>query len=129
MINKKLLTTLTTCLLATSCASIFKGSEQEITIDSNVQGAELSLNGEKIGTTPFQGKIKRSSDAHLTVSKPGYESKEIILDTSIEPVFLGNIISGGVFGSSTDYGTGAMYQYSPGNVVVDLKEISGQGKL
>lgn len=125
--KKKLL--LTTCILASSCATIFKGSDQEVSIDSNVKGAEISLNGATIGTTPFHGKIKRQSGAKLILSKAGYESKTILLDTNVEPLFFGNILSGGVFGSSTDYGSGAMYQYSPGNIVVDLKEISGQGKL
>jgi len=113
---------LTTCLLASSCASIFKGSQQDITIDSNVKGADISINGKLIGRTPFSGKIKRESEARLQVSKEGYESKVIVLDTGIEPIWFGNIISGGVFGSTTDYGTGAMYQYTPGNIVVDLKE-------
>lgn len=112
------------CVLLSSCASIFKGAEQDVTIDSNVHGADIRLNGELIGTTPFSGKIKKQNDARILLSAKGHESREIILDTSIEPFWFGNLIFGGAFGSTTDYSTGAMYQYAPGNIVVDLHEVS-----
>lgn len=36
-------------------------------------------------------------------------------------MFWVNILSGGVFGSSTDYSTGAMYQYEPSTFMVSLQ--------
>jgi len=102
------------------CASIVKGSKQVVTIESNVRGAEVKVNGELVGTTPFTGPIKRGSDTTVLLSKTGYASKTLTLSTSVEPVFWGNIIFGGVFGSTTDMSTGSMYQYAPATYNVDL---------
>lgn len=60
-----------------SCATIFKGSTQTISIDSNVKGADVVLDGVTLGKTPFIGKIKRASSATITLKKEGYFTKTI----------------------------------------------------
>ena len=107
--------------LTSGCASILKGSEQPVNINSNVDGAEVLVNGQLVGRTPFTGTIKRTSDIRLTVQKDGYKSRTITLDTGIEPVFWVNIFIGGVFGSTTDFATGSMWKVSPNTYNVDLK--------
>ena len=114
-----------------SCASILKGTSQVVTINSNVKGATVSVNGVDVGKTPFTGPIPRGSETALRLEKAGYEEKTITLYTEVEPVFWGNIIFGGSFGSSTDYGTGAMYRYSPSTFDIDLAplpELPAEGK-
>ena len=106
--------------LSTGCASIVTGGKQPITVNSNVPGAAVAVNGQQVGVTPFVGEVKRDSTAHLTVSKPGYNPQSIVLTTTLEPWFWGNIILGGFFGSSTDAGTGAMNKYAPDTYVVTL---------
>jgi len=54
-----------------------------------VEGAEVHVNGQMVGRTPFTGTIKRTNDIRLTVSKTGYTPRTISLDVSVEPVFLG----------------------------------------
>jgi len=113
-----------------SCASIIKGTNELVSIDSNVKGADVVVNGKTIGQTPYNGKIKRASESTITIKKEGYQSKTIVADTTIEPIFWGNILVGGVLGSSTDFGTGAMYKYSPATFIVDLTPLEAniQGK-
>ena len=106
--------------LSTGCASIVTGGKQPITINSNVPGAVVAVNGQRIGTTPYVGEIKRDSATNVTVSKIGYFPQTIVLATTLEPWFWGNILLGGVFGSSTDAGTGAMNKYAPDSYVVAL---------
>jgi len=103
------------------CATIVKGKSQTVSIDSNVKGAEIVIDGTVVGSTPYTGSITRGSSTSLTVRKPGYRSKTIVLNSDVEPIFWGNVISGGFLGSSTDAGTGAMYKYSPSNIEVDLQ--------
>ena len=110
--------------LTSGCASILKGSEQPVNINSNVDGAEVLVNGQLVGRTPFSGSIKRTSEVRLTVQKDGYQSRTITLDTGIEPVFWVNIFIGGVFGSTTDLATGSMWKVSPNTYNVDLKSAS-----
>jgi hypothetical protein len=100
-------------LLGAGCASIVNGTTQVVTIDSNVRGAEVAVDGAVVGRTPYTGPIKRGSSTTVRVTNPGYQPKTITLSTEVEPIFWGNIILGGFFGSTTDAGTGAMYKYAP----------------
>jgi hypothetical protein len=102
------------------CASIVSGTTQVVTIDSNVRGAEVAVNGLPVGRTPYTGPIKRGSTTTVRVTGPGYQAKTITLSTEIEPIFWGNIILGGFFGSTTDAGTGAMYKYAPATYEIAL---------
>ena len=118
---------ITFLLLFTGCASILKGSEQPVNINSNVDEAEVLINGQMVGRTPFSGTIQRKSKTVLIVQKTGYMSRSIVLDTGIEPVFWVNILIGGVFGSTTDFATGSMWKVSPNTYNVDLKPVSSSG--
>jgi hypothetical protein len=104
----------------TGCASIIKGSKQTVTIDSNVKDAEIYLDGALVGKTPYTGELKRGSGKTMMLKKAGYQTKTMTLSTSVEPIFFGNIISGGALGSTTDLATGSMYQYSPASWSIDM---------
>ena len=75
--------------LLTGCASIVTGGKQPITIHSNVPGAVVSVNGSRVGATPYLGEIKRDKDTRVTVSKLGYNPQTFVLTTDLEPLVLG----------------------------------------
>jgi hypothetical protein len=102
------------------CASIVAGTSQVVSINSNVSGASVSINGGTVGVTPFTGSIPRGKDTTVTVSKAGYQTQTITLSTKIEPIFFGNIIFGGLIGSTTDLATGALFEYAPSSYYVNL---------
>lgn len=102
-----------------SCATLTKGTEQTITINSNVDGAGVFLEGSQIGTTPYVGKIPKNKEA-VTIEKDGYRTHTLSFSKSLEPIFWGNIISGGTLGSLTDFVSGAAYSYSPSSYQVEL---------
>jgi hypothetical protein len=102
------------------CSTLVNGSSQSVSINSNVSDAQVTWNGAPIGKTPLTTQVKRASSAQLTVSKDGYETKTITLDTSIEPIFWGNVIFGGFLGSTTDGANGNMYKYAPATIQIDL---------
>ncbi|MDR2732676.1 MAG: PEGA domain-containing protein [Fibromonadaceae bacterium] len=62
--------------LFTGCAAT-NGASQAITINSNVQGAIIELDGKKIGYTPFTGVIEKDKTEQIKVSKPGYVAGNI----------------------------------------------------
>lgn len=107
-------------VLAGGCASIVKGSTQTITVSSNVDGAEVYLDGVRIGTTPFAGVVAKNKGT-ITVQKPGFRTATVSLSKTIEPMFWGNIITGGTIGSITDFASGSAYQYAPASYQVDLR--------
>ncbi len=113
--------TLASVLLNAGCASIVKGSTQTISISSNVDGAEVFLDGQRIGTTPFTGIVPKNK-GFLMVQKSGFKTANVALSRSLEPIFWGNIITGGTLGSITDFASGAAYQYAPASYQVDLNK-------
>lgn len=105
---------------ASGCATIVKGTTQSVSVNSNVDGADVFLDGMKIGTTPYSGLIAKNK-GQLMVKKDGYSAVTVSLSKTIEPIFWGNIITGGTFGSLTDFASGSAYQYAPATYQVDLK--------
>jgi len=108
------------------CATVVKGTTQDISVDSSPQGAgcDVSRNGAKLASVTTPGKIQVSRDkAVLTFScmKPPEYPNPVTLD--VEPTFngatFGNILLGGVVGAVVDASTGANYSY-PEYVIIDL---------
>lgn len=103
------------------CATILGGKTQLITVNSNVSGAEVLLNDVPLGKTPLTATIKRGQTGVLRVRADGYQPYSIAMNKKISTLFWVNIFSGGAFGSSTDYSTGAMYEYEPSTFMVSLQ--------
>lgn len=118
---KKLL--LLTSLCLSGCATIVGGDSQLIFIDASVKDAEIFYNGSRIGLTPFTGMIKKSREPQIMVKKEGYEVHTQVLSTTVPTIFWGNILIGGVFGSTTDFVTEAMFEVSPKNYYINLRPI------
>jgi hypothetical protein len=111
--------------LLAGCATIINGKTQSISIQSVPSGATVSLNGAPLGATPLTQLIERKAGQTLTVSKEGHKTFTTQMSTSLEPWFWGNIVIGGVIGSTTDNYTGAMYQYAPSQYLVTLEPDGG----
>ena len=107
-------------LIAAGCATIVKGKNQTVTVNSNVEGAEVFFDNQRVGTTPFTGLAPRNKTT-LRLEKAGYQSATAALSKSIEPVFWGNIIICGTLGSITDFATGAAFQYAPASLQVEMR--------
>ena len=116
----KLILSLVAAGLLAGCASIVSGTAQVVSINSNVNGADVKVNGSQVGQTPYTGQIKRGKDTVIEVSKPGYGTQTVATMTHLEPIFWGNIIFGGVLGSTTDLVTGACWEYAPASYYVNL---------
>jgi hypothetical protein len=118
--------TLAAAVAVAGCSTIVTGQEQAVQINSNVSGADVLLNGVLIGKTPFSGQVKKSATASVTVRKDGFKERTVQLATTVEGAFWGNIIIGGLPGSSTDYATGSMHKYAPNVIQVDLEPAAGK---
>lgn len=106
--------------VVSGCATVASGTTQSISISSNVEGAELFLDGERIGTTPYTGEVAKGKNT-LRVEAAGYRTETVTLSRALEPIFWGNIIIGGTLGSITDFATGSAYQYAPATYQVELQ--------
>lgn len=115
---KKTILALGVAALLSGCASIISGTSQAVTIDSNVQGATVAIEGNIVGQTPFSGKIPRKRESVALVSKAGYTAQSVVLTTSFNPVA---IISLFWDYSTTDCLTGACWEYAPSTYYVNLR--------
>ena len=119
---------LTLVVAVTGCSTIISGKTQTVSFQSSPAGATVTISGAVIGVTPLTTMIEKKSNQTLTVSKEGYKTFTTQMTTSLDPWFWGNIVIGGLWGSTTDAATGAMNQYAPGQYIVTL-ESDGASKV
>lgn len=110
------------------CASIISGRTQEVSFASNPEGVTVTVNGRILGKTPLTVNLQKKSEQSLVFSKDGYKTLSMELETSINGWFWGNIVLGGLIGSTTDGITGSVYKYAPSQYMVTL-EPDGTNKM
>jgi PEGA domain len=58
--------------LISSCATLFKGTRQEVSFNSNPQKAEVWVNGAKLGETPVSLKLESKKDHTIEFKMEGF---------------------------------------------------------
>lgn len=125
-----------TCLLMTSCATLFTKQSYPIVVNSEPNNANITVVNKKgeqvfLGKTPATVTLDASSKYMsgerftITISKKGYEDQQIYLNAKIEGWYWGNLLLGGLIGMLVvDPLTGAMYKLdtTPINVVLSEDE-------
>jgi hypothetical protein len=112
------------------CASVTRGTTENISISSTPAGATAEISGLDIPTacvTPCVVQAKRNADITVTVNKEGYEPQIIPLTREIPGTgaagFAGNVLLGGVVGMGVDAVTGAALDHKPNPVIVTLQPL------
>src|SRR5688572_3274556 len=105
------------------CATIVTGSEQILYFDSKPSGAEVVINGISVGKTPLTIKYKKQKNVSVTVRQPGYRDHNFLVASDFQPWFFGNILIGGLIGSTTDGASGATVRYSPDHYYSTLEPV------
>jgi hypothetical protein len=108
----------------TGCATIATGTKDNVSFVSNPEGATVSVSGKVIGKTPVSADLPRKRDQMIVFEKDGYKPLTMKLETQMNSWFWGNIVIGGLFGSTTDSASGAVYRYSPSQYMVTLEPSS-----
>lgn len=122
-----LLALATIALLSTGCASIVSGTDQKLTFNSEPDDAVVTVSGRVLGKTPLTVAVDRDSNQSITFEKEGYKTYTTQLSTTTNPWFFGNIVLGGLLGSTTDGVSGAIHEYSPDQYFVTLTPDSPTG--
>lgn len=118
------LVALSSLVYLTGCATIVKGRTQEVTFRSVPEGAKVIINGREMGVTPLTAQLQRKSDQSVVFEKEGYKSETLPMPTTVNGWFWGNIVLGGLIGSTTDGVSGAMTEYSPSFFNINLTPLS-----
>lgn len=126
---KKILLILLLAASVSACASIIDGRTQNINLvpskGENVEATVMSKAGIQNVKLPQTISLqKNSQDIAINIKSSKCVSPSTTVSRSrLNPWFWGNIIFGGLFGSSTDAGTGAMWSYDDTvTVPVDKKD-------
>jgi len=101
------------------CATILNEDLQKVNVSSSADKIKGNIDG-----IPFEGpgivSIKRAKgDRIITVDTPNCQ-KQTVLASNVDPKFFINILSGGTFGSTTDYSSEKMWKYQD-QVVIPCK--------
>jgi uncharacterized protein YceK len=113
-------------LLLSGCASIVSGTKQEVSFQSTPDSATVTVNGRVLGKTPFTNQLDKKADQTVVFTKDGYKPVVMQLTTSLDPWFWGNIVLGGLIGSTVDGISGAVNQYAPSqyHITLEKEEVS-----
>ncbi len=127
----KLLLAAALALPCISCASVTRGTTENISISSTPAGATAELSGLDNPTacvTPCVVVAKRNADITVTINKAGYEPQVIPLTKEIPGNgavgFAGNVLVGGLVGMGVDAATGAAMDHKPNPVTVTLQPVA-----
>lgn len=104
----------------TSCASIFKGTNQELTFDSSPKGAMVYLDGKMMGNTPVTISLKKNKYSNVRFELEGYQTVSRDLNKKYDPVSLLNVFWDY---STTDLLTGAAFPYAENAYYVELQKL------
>jgi hypothetical protein len=110
----------------TACASITRGSNDVLTVDSVPQGAQVQLsNGMSCTGTPCSFNLPRRSELGVTVSKRGCQTVRTNVTHRTSDggaaAVAGNVLVGGIIGLGVDAATGASQELVPNPLVVRLQ--------
>lgn len=88
------------------CATIFSGSTEEITLESDPSGVVVMVNGVKEGTTPMIFVAKKGKEYNFEFVKKGYQSNffKLVYNVGAGWVFL-DVLTG-ILGIAIDAATG-----------------------
>jgi|TARA_B110000503_G_C7143536_1_gene411923 hypothetical protein len=116
--NKMIIAVLTSTLVVLSgCATILNDEDQSINLSTS-NGSKISalVGGQQV-TTPANIKVKRAKDDLVISTSNEKCSPTTSVASDVDSVFFVNILSGGPFGSTTDYSSEEMWEYDSDIIV------------
>jgi hypothetical protein len=118
-------------LAAAGCASIISGRHADVIIESSPPDAAVVVHdkhGQMVAqtTTPGVVSLKRGDGPFrrakytATIAKPGFQTAQVPINSSVNWWTAGNVVVGGVPGLVIDPYTGAMWKPNPSEISLNL---------
>jgi hypothetical protein len=117
-----------------ACATITRGTEEEVAFSSEPSGASVTTTvGMGCPSTPCTLKIPRKDQFQATFALPGYQSESVYVSTRMSgggtAGLAGNAVFGGIIGVVVDGSNGATMDHSPNPVFANLKPTKAVGPV
>ncbi len=71
------------CFVLVGCATLFKQKTRTVAFDSDPQGADIYINGNRMGKTPMPMNLSNLKAVTVTFKKEGYDDKTYIINTKV----------------------------------------------
>lgn len=111
-------------LFSSSCATITRGSTDDVIVRTYPPGAEVTLSNGMVGISPANFEVPRKQSVVVSICKEGFKPVQVTLNPVISGEggagMAGNIIAGGLIGAAVDASSGAMYDLTPNPLEVTL---------
>jgi hypothetical protein len=115
-------------LALSGCATITRGTDEPIQVQSEPQGAQVQTSLGFQCITPCVLNVPRKTEFTVTYSKPGYEAQTIPVLTRMggggAAGLAGNVLVGGAIGIGVDVATGATLEHYPNPVIATLRPLA-----
>jgi PEGA domain len=111
----------TAIFMFNGCATLFKGSTETISYSSDPSEAKVYVNGQLMGTTPFQLQMKSNQTYTIEFRKDGYQDRTVLLNNSVGGGWIVLDVLGGLIPVIIDAATGDWYSLDQSNVNAALE--------
>lgn len=108
------------CFFLSNCATLFKGTSEEVNFGSNPVGAEVWVDGKMMGKTPINFKLM-SKKTYVIEFKLEGQTKVVNLNNHVGAGWIILDVLGGLIPVIIDAATGAWYSFDQKNVNVDFR--------
>ncbi|MFC3711016.1 hypothetical protein ACFOMD_00445 [Sphingoaurantiacus capsulatus] len=114
------------CGLLPGCATVVRGTHQDVSIVSEPPAALAKLSNGMSCTTPCKLELHRKKSVDVTISKPGYHPAEAEIVSKVRGSDYvlgigGNFLIGGLVGAVVDGANGASRSLEPSPLHVELR--------
>lgn len=107
--------------LLSSCGTVFSGTQQMITVNTNVSGTKVYVNGMPGCSTPCAVELKRGmNNVIIMLKKDGYEEVTSVVASQINPISIINMSS--LYSWTTDFLSGGVWRYAPDAIYVEMEK-------
>ncbi len=103
-------------LLLSSCATIFKGTSEEVRFGSEPQKAEVWINGARMGETPVSLKLESKKTYQIEFRKEGFKTATRTITNHVGAGWIILDVLAGLVPVVVDAATGAWYSLDQKNV-------------
>ncbi|MGF1632216.1 MAG: PEGA domain-containing protein [Phycisphaerae bacterium] len=111
------------------CATVTRGTNEVLVVESDPPGAKVELSNGMSGTTPTTFKLSRRSNLTVKIYRDGHEPLEVRVNSQVAPggaaAMAGNVLLGGIIGAGVDALTGSTLQLMPNPISVKLVPLYG----
>jgi hypothetical protein len=106
------------------CATLTHGTSQSVDIWSSPDGANVTVDGRNLGTTPLRTDLRRGQPHVVQVEKDGYLAETVMTTTKMNKATSWNALFGlaGAVAIVVDMANGSATDVTPDAVSVDLVE-------